>query len=840
MLKFILKMVWREMRGASKRFLFFLASIAVGVASIVGVGNIGANFDAMTSHEARNLLAADIEVRLKGPLSEAGELILAELETEGVAFIRLSELTGMAANPESGVTRLVELKAVEADYPFYGRLSIEPVIDGPFQDPSSVFVQEGLLIHLKLKVGDKIAIGDATFVIRGIIKREPDRVAGPFSLGPRVLLSQEALKRADLIHLGSRVRRKLLLKGTAHWTPDVLKSYLETALAEESLGIKTYREVRPRLARFLENFTTYLGLVGLVTLLIGGIGVAGNIHAFLSERVETIAILKSLGGTASNILIIYLLLALMLGGIGSVLGIGLGIGIYSALADMLSDFLPEGFAFQLTLLPTLQGMAMGLLTTFLFSLWPLRVVGNISPSRVFRHDVDMGLDQLTKKGIIKPLLVGMVMVAGWVALAIWQAGSWRLGGTVLAAVIGSAIILLLLGLALLRLIKKIASPKSLTLKYGIRNLHRPGRQVMTIFLSLGIAVMILLTLVQVEQRLMAELQQNIPENAPGLFLIDIQADQKEKVESILADHDLKVAPTVTALVRSRLHSIDGQKVSEMEVTDPSDSFYFAREYVLTYQGALPAHNEIREGEWWDEGEQKNLLSVEQKVAQHLGLGIGSEVNFDIQGVQVEGRITSVREVDWGSMAINFYFIFSPLALSGAPETYVATVSADPAEDLPIQNAVIGAFPNITVIPVREVLQTIAKILGEISRTIQFMALMALSVGLIVVAGAIAATRGRRVHEMVLFKTLGATRPDLMAMMAVEYLLLGLVAAIIGSGLSVALSWGIIHFFLKISWAFEWRTILLGCAATVVLTLVTGFLTSYRILGEKPFVVLRAE
>lgn len=840
MLKFISKMVWREIRGASRRFLFFLASIALGVASIVGVGNIASNFDKMTSHEARNLLAADIEVRLKAPLSEAGERILAELSEEGVASIHLSELSGMAANTESGETRLVELKAVEAAYPFYGRLATEPEIDHPFQDPASVLVQEGLLIHLKLKVGNEIAIGDATFTVKGVIKREPDRVAGPFSLGPRVLISQEGLKRADLIHHGSRVKRKLLLKGTSRWTPEALKAYLETALAEEALSIKTYREVRPRLARFLENFTTYLGLVGLVALLVGGIGVAGNIHAFLSERIESIAILKSLGGTSSNILLIYLLLALMLGGIGSLLGIGLGIGIYYALASMLSDFMPEGFAFQLAVLPSLQGMAMGLLTTFLFSLWPLRIVGNISPSRVFRHDVDMALDQFKHLGIIKPLLVGTVMVAGWVGLAIWQAGSWRLGATVIAAVAGAAMLLLLLGFVLLRLIKRIASPTSLTLKYGIRNLHRPGRQVMAIFLALGIGVMILMTLAQVEQRLMAELQQNIPENAPGLFLIDIQSDQRERVEEILSGHTLKVPPTVTALVRSRLYSIDGEKVSEMNVSDPSDSFYFAREYVLTYQGMLPDHNIVKEGDWWDAHEARNLLSVEKEVARHLGIGIGSEVTFDIQGVKVEGRITSIREVDWGSMAINFYFIFSPFALSGAPETYVATVSADPAEDLPIQNAVIGAFPNITVIPVREVLQTIAKILKEISRTIQFMALMALIVGLFVVAGAIAATRARRIHEMVLLKTLGATRPDLMAMMAVEYLMLGLVAAIIGGGLSVLLSWGIIHFFLKISWVFAGQTVLKGCAVTIVLTLVTGVLSSYRILGEKPFVVLRAE
>jgi len=828
------------MRGTAKRFFFLLASIAIGVGAIVGVGNIAANFEAMTAHEARNLLAGDVEISLNRPLGEDGEAVLAALSKDGVAYMHLSELIGMAANAENGVTKLVELKAVEPGYPYYGRLDTLPTAEDPFSNPNGVWAQESLLIRLQLQVGDSVSIGEGRFKIRGVINREPDRVAGPFNLGPRVLLSQAGLQEAALVQTGSRVRRKILVKGTEAWTPEKLKNYLTEHIKEEGVEIKTYREIRPRLARFLENFTTYLGLVGLITLMIGGIGVAGNINAYLTDRIETIAILKSLGGKSSTILLIYLLLALALGGIGGLIGIALGMGIYFGLEMLLSGFLPPGFAFQMTFLPMIQGMAMGLLTTFLFSLWPLRMVGDISPARVFRHTVETGPGRGIAGNWRTPAMFAALMILGWMGLAVWQAGSWRLGSWVIAGVGLSVSCLLVVGRIMVRLLKHFGPPKRLVYRYGIGNLYRPGRQVTTIFLSLGIGVMILLTLAQVEQRLLSQLEQNIPADAPGLFLIDIQTDQKDALNSVLSKQPLNGPPQLTPLVRSRLHAIDGKKVSEMDLEDRHDIWYFKREYVLTYQEDLPAHNVLKKGQWWGGDKGGDQISVEEEAARHLGIGLGSEVEFDIQGVVVKGIIGSIREVDWGSMAVNFYFIFPPAALAGAPESYVATVRADASVDLPLQNAVIGQFPNITVIPIREVLETISKILREISRTVEFMALLCLSVGLIVVAGAIAATRARRVHEMVLFKTLGATRPDLMAMMAVEYAGLGTLAALVGGGLSIAVSWGIVHFFLDIPWKIEWATLLFGGLATIVLTLLTGFLTTYSVLGEKPLAILRAE
>ncbi|TAJ97886.1 MAG: FtsX-like permease family protein, partial [Candidatus Manganitrophaceae bacterium] len=831
MSRFIFKMVWREARGSFRHFLSFLLSIALGVGSIVAVGNIAANLEEMTFHEARNLLTADLEARLSRPLSPEGEAVLADLAGRGIRTVRVTELIGMAATGSapgkesaSGFqSQLVELKAVEPGYPFYGRFAVDPPASEPFQDPETAWVQEALLIRLNLQVGDRLRVGEADFTIKGVIRKEPDRAVGTFSLGPRVMLSQEGLARTKLVQTGSRITRRILFQTAAPWTPESLKDELKKRWEPERVRLQTYREAQPRLGRFLENFTTYLGLVGLITLLIGGIAVASNIHAFLTERIGTIAILKSLGSPSSSVLLIYLLLSLFLGSIGSLLGVALGMGMYHSLLGLLTRFLPPGFSFEITFLPIFRGIAMGVGTTFLFSLWPLQKVWRVAPSRVFRQEVEGSFgagEELGVRGQEKKIFgfclyhslftphslrtgaLAVLIALGWTGLSVWQAGSWRLGSWVIAGV--AVAILLLLGATwgALRLLGSFGRPRRLIFRYGIGNLTRPGRQITTVVLSIGIGVLILLTLLQVERNLLADLQQNVPEDAPSLFFIDLQPDQKDPFEATMAKWDLKKPVELTPLVRSRLFDLNGKKVSEIQAEERPDGWYFTREYVLTYRRDLPKHNTVRKGQWWggETGKEGTArISVEAEAARHLGIDLGSKVTFDIQGVTIQGEVTSLRDVDWGSLSTNFFFIFEPGALDGAPITYVATAATLAEQDFPIQNAVLRTFPNVTVLHLREVLETIAGILKEITRTVRFMALFGFAVGLIVLSGAIAATRARRLHEMTLFKTLGATRPTLLAIMAVEYLLLGLLAALVGGLLSVAVSWGIVHFFLDLPW-----------------------------------------
>ncbi len=880
MIRFILKMVWREGRGSFRRFLSFLIAISLGVGSIVAVSSVAANLAAMTFFEARNLLAGDLEARLNRPLSPEGEEALSDLARRGIRFVRVTEMIGMAStgtafrkgSAQAFQSQLVEIKAVEPGYPFYGRFVVDPPATDLFEDSGSVWVQEALLIRLGLHIGDPILLGDGEFTVRGIVRKEPDRSIGLFSLGPRVFLSQEGLKKTGLVQVGSRVTRRILFKATEAWTPESLKEALVRLWPKESVRLQTYREAQPRLGRFLENFTTYLGLAGLITLFIGGIAVASNIHAFLAERTESIAILKSLGSRSSTIMAIYLLLAGLLGTLGGLLGAALGIGIERLLLSLLSPFLPPGFSFQIVFSPIFRGIVMGIGTTLLFSLWPLQKVRQISPARVFRMEVETNLlvdepfsrrsEQRGKRlAPVVPMILPLILptMLGLAGLAVWQAGSWRLGGWVIGATAAAVLLLLAVTGGFLRLIRRAPRPRSLILRYGIGNLTRPGRQVVTVILSIGIGVLILLTLLQVEKNLLAQLRENIPESAPSLFFIDLQPDQKEPFEAMAAKWNLKKAEgskvithrpvELTPLVRSRLLDLNGKKVSEIDVEGRPNGWYFTREYVLTYQKELPPHNTLRRGTWWKTGNGESRvieiseipeISAETEVARHLGIDLGSTVTFDIQGVPVTGKITSIRDVDWGSFATNFFFIFEPTGLDGAPTTYVATASTPPEKDLSIQNEVTQAFPNVTVIPIREVLETIANILKEIVRTIRFMALFGMAVGLIVLSGAIAATRARRLHEMVLFKTLGATRPTLLAVLGVEYLFLGLIAVSVGGVLSVGLSWGIVHFLLDLPWRLELPALLIGSGMILLLTLLTGFLMSYRLLGQKPLAVLRSE
>jgi putative ABC transport system permease protein len=838
---FILKMVWREGRGAGRNFLTFFACIALGVGAVVGVGGTAERFSTLTAREANSLLAADLSVRLNRPLSAQGEARLTALtRTENLNVVRVTELLGMAsALPASSPTdvppsQLVEIKAVEAGYPFYGHLRLSPPAADPFSDSDGVWVQEGLLLRLGLNVGDAIQLGEGRFIIRGIVKREPDRAVGLFSLGPRLLLSRAGLDKTALRQPGSRITERLLIRVAPSTMPEAVKAQLQGIWPDESVQIQTAQEAQPRLTRFLKNFATYLGLSGIVILIIGGIGAAGGVYAFLSGRIQTLAILKSLGAPSNVILTIYFLLVLGMGAIAGLLGATVGVGMDWLLHARIQRFVPVPFAVAWHAL--FRGIAMGLLTTGLVALAPLSLIRQVSVSRILRQASD-------PPPLRYRLPFVVVMGAGWSGLFLWQTPDlWRQGALAAAGVGGAVVLLLTVGGGMLSLLHRTIRPRALILRYGVGNLNRPGRQNRVVVLSLGLGVFALLTLMQVKANLMAQLDQNRPANAPSLFFIDIQPDQKGPFESLMIAQ--RQTPEFTPLVRSRLYAIDGHPISERakkkvasETNHDHDDWYFTREYVLTDRRDLPPHNVVLRGQWWGD-DRTPLVSVEAEAARRLGIDLGSDVTFDIQGMQVSGRVASIREVDWGSMATNFFFIFSPGMLREAPTTYVATVATPPDVDFPLQNAVSAAFPNVTAIHLREVLATVTRILTEITRMVQWMALLVLLAGLIVHAAAIAATYQQRAYEMTLLKMLGATRPTVLLVMAVEYAGLGLVAAGVGGLLSVGVSYAIVHFLFDMPWRFAWEVLAIGVPAAVLLTLLSGAAAGFRILGTKPLTVLR--
>lgn len=905
-----LKMAWRETRAAWRHFIYFLTCIALGVGAVVGISLFAANVERAVTREARGLLGGDLEVRVSHQLSESGQNVLRSLADRRIVTSHASELVAMATTVNdrqpavNPITQLVELKAVESSYPLYGTVKVEPskppselfapsasacagsqrssVLSPTTPHPSPLtphdpchgaVVQESLLIRMGLSVGDRLKIGQATFLITGIIRKEPDRMANMFSLGPRVMMSQSGLAATELIKPGSRVRERYLLKlpSSVEWQP--LLYEMRGRLAAESARVSSYREAQPQLKQFLDQLARYLGLIGLTALFVGGIGVAMSVQAFLREKLQSIAILKTLGAESSTVIMTYLGQAVGLGLVGSLAGAAVGVGLQwvlpTALAGLLDANLLEQVDFSSALsrssvLPILKGISVGLLTTLLCTLWPLLSIRHVRPALIFRHEVVNGDDSPVGvlrdwQGVLRRrlglrdtarLTTAVVIVTGLVGLSIWQAGSWRIGLLFLGALAVAALLLLSAAQVLVNAIRLLPLPRAVSVRHAVGNLQRPGSQAAGVMMAIGIGVMVIVTVGVLERSLIRQIGENRPTDAPTFFFIDIQPDQASGFSRLIHQQTGDVGPQLTPLVRSRLHAINGQPVNVEEDNDKDaekkeekrKAWYFTREYVLTCVDQLPKDNTITKGDWWKPGQSfsKPQVSVEEDAAKNLGVDIGSTIDLEIQGATISAEVRSIRKVDWGNFSTNFYMILSPGSLDGAPFTYVATVRVPPEQEVPLQQAVVAAFPNVTAINVGDVLESFARILDRLSLAIRAVALFCVLAGGLVMAAALAATRYRRLYESVILKALGATRGLIARSFATEYVLMGAVAGVIGIVLASALSWALLRYIFELPWTLQPKVLAIGLLLTIILTLIVGFLSTFRILGQRPLAVLRHE
>lgn len=894
-------MAWRETRTAWRHFVYFVLCIAIGVGTVVGIGLFALHVEQAVVREARGLLGGDLEVRASRPLGASGQSTLQSVVERGARLTHASELVAMAsiAGSKPGTTRtqLVELKAVDAAYPLYGDVRTEPDVPldrllGRVESGCGVsdqngaggpgcfgaVVQESLTIGMHVAVGERLKIGQAIFVISGILRKEPDRMANMFSLGPRVLVSQAGLAAADLIKPGSRVRERYLIQVPDSMTMTPLLHELQGRLAKEGARVSSYRDAQPQLKQFLDQLSRYLGLIGLTALFVGGIGVATSVHAFLREKLQSIAILKTVGAESRTIVHIYLIQSLGLGLLGSGFGIALGLGLQLVLPWAVGGWLDAALLDQInfstglswrSLMPIGKGVALGLLSTVLFTLWPLLRIRRVKPASIFRRErlwaeEDLGtgsrpfwarfwsrcrtVDRAT-------LLSTVTIVSGLTVLSVWQAGSWKSGCLFIGALAAAVTILLGAASLLVKTIEMLPLPRAVGLRHAMKNLGRPGSQTAGIMTAIGLGVMVIVTIGLLERSLVRQIGENRPSTAPTFFFIDLQPDQTVPFTKLMTSRPGGLSPELTPLVRSRLQAVngqpirvddDGEKEEDRRQGDDKEekkkTWYQTREYVLTFTDRLPKDNRLVKGSWWTEGQAgaKPLVSVEEEAAKYLGLDIGSTVELDIQGTALTAAVSSIRKVDWGNFSTNFYMILSPGALAGAPMTYVATVHVAPEEEVPLQQAVVAAFPNVTVLNIGEVLEGFARVLDRLSLAIRAVASFCLLSGSLVMAAALAATRYRRLYESVILKALGATRGLIARSFAAEYALLGAVAGTVGVLLASLLSWGVLELLFDIRWSLQPAVLLLGLAATVLLTLFVGLLSTYRMLGQRPLAILRYE
>ena len=879
-------MAWRETRGSWHQFVFFLVCLAIGVGAVVGMELFATNVEGMILGDAKSLLGGDVEIRLARPLSNSGQEVLASLEKRKMEVTHVRELVGMSAvqevernvrgreNPSLRSTQIIELKVVESNYPLYGQVVVSPA--QPFHtliSPATtcpdnpcfgIVVQESLLITLGIEVGSHIKLGQAWFEIKGILIKEPDRVASAFSLGPRVMISDEGLVATDLVQVGSRIRHRYLLRVPESLSLGPLLGELQGRLAKEGARVSSFREAQPRIRRFLEQLTIYLGLIGLTALFVGGIGIACTINGFMKQKMTTIAILKTLGADSGLIMRVYIGQSMLMGCVGSLTGAILGMGLQMAIPLLLGGLIFVTFPTTVTPLPLVKGFILGVATTLFFTLWPLLTIRTIPPAIVFRREVDQGFAQTQQASfwttLWMPLLkfwkdrqrlfTSLIIGVGLMLLAMWQARSVSLGFVFILA-FSAALVVLQFGVwLLLKGLRKLPRPRSLVVRQAFGNVQRPGNYTMGMAVSIGLGVMVIVTVALVKASLLAAIGDRIPEDAPTFFFIDIQPDQKGQFEQIIHTHTPTATYTLTPVVRSRIGAIDGKAINPEEHKGKRNGWYFTREYVLTELTDLPRDNTVVKGQWWPANQQPDVqansdraairLSVEEEAAKGLGLGLGTTIEFDIQGAPLPAVVESTRKVDWGSFSTNFFMILSPGSLEGAPLTYIATAKVNPEEEIPLQQALVGALPNVTAIKIGDVLANVARLLEQLAWAIQGMAFFSLISGAVVMVAALSSTRYRRLYESAILKAIGGTRQLIVQSFAIEFAIIGGLAGLIGVGLASVLSWAILHFFMDLTWAFQPTVLGWSLLATITLAVIVGFLSTFRVLGEPPLAVLRQE
>jgi putative ABC transport system permease protein len=867
---FAVRQARREIRAAWRQFAGLVACVALGVAALVAVGTFAANLRASMSREGKTLLGGDLELRSPRPLDDAIEARLADLAAAGATTARLRELASMARS-DGGTALMVEVKAVDAGYPLYGRLETRPA--GALADllaDGGALVDQRLLERLRINPGDRLALGEAVLTVRGVILHEPDRSGSLLTLGPRVLVSDRTLDATGLTGPGARIRYKALVRlpeGRASVLPEslrrgaarvdlsaesangpaaarVLRQRLTRAAEDPAVRVASFDRAQPSLRRFFDQLETYLGLVALATLFVGGVGVAAAVRTFVRRRREAIAILKCLGASSRLLVGGYLLQAAVLGIAGSLAGAVIGVVLQPLVVRLLVGVVPFAVDTQVHPGTLVRAFALGGVTTVLVALWPLLEIAAVPPSLLLRRDVD---DRPVPGR--RRWLAGAGIAAGLVALVMWQAGSLGLAAIFVGATVAALGLLAVIARAVVAAARRAPRPASLVLRQGIANLARPGGHTAGIVVALGTGVMLLVAIGLLEANLGRQIDHERRREVPSFFFIDIQAAQRDRFAAVVREVS-GVEPVVIPIVRARLAAVNGEPVTRAGLArrrPPDDrQFYFTRDYFLSTAREVPESNVLVAGRWWEPGAARAagggrvLASVEEKAAESLGVAVGSTLTFDVQGVPIEADVTSVRKVDWQTFSANFMVLLSPGALDGAPETYIATARVAPGVEAALQNAVAAEMPNVTGVPVRDVFQRVDAVLGRVALAVRAIAVLAIAVGLAVMAGALVASRYQRLLESVILRTLGATRGLVARVFAVEYACLGAAAGLGGSALAVLLAWAVVHFILDTPWTFEPALVGMGVLLAVAVAVAVGFLATYRLLGQKPLVVLRRE
>ena len=837
---------WRDLKSAPGKFGFVVLSVAVGVAALVGVRGFSESFRKTLGLESRALMAGDLSARIFREPTAGEEQKIAGLEQQGTRSTWITETVSMASVAPDPVPLLVSLKAVDpGEYPYYGAAELEPAM-GLKQalEGNSAVVAEEFLIRLNARVGQTLRLGGINFRIAAVLRQEPDRLSAGAGFGPRVMISQAALKQTGLIAPGSRASERLLMKLPAGADPVALRKQVEAVLPDAQ--VMDFKEGNPALNQGLENATAMLSLICLVAMVLGAIGVAMAMHAHLEQRMDMLAILKAMGAGSGDILRIFLIQTLGLGLAGGLVGVAVGVGVMAALPAVFGNLLPVHATLEFPWRSVAAGLGTGLLTTLLFCLPPLLDVRAVRPVLVLRRLVEQGPEGVGAwfarwwaRRLQLGISVVVIVALGGVA---WALSDSAKVGTWFAAVFAAALVVLLaLAAVALRTLRFLLNRVRLRLpsflRHGLSNLYRPGNQSAAVLAALGTGVMLILAVYLMQAMLLRDLKETASPKLPNIFLVDVTGDEVAGVKEFF-QHQAGVTQglDLIPIVQGRFVTLDGKTLDQMKEA------HFPRRMLenagLSWADAVPPGDKVTQGKWWTSGDAAEMaLGVGE--AERLHLGVGSTVVVEVGGTERKLKVTALFRADGQHLAARVAFLLPSGQLKSEPATWYGGAHIDPKQVGALERALFTAYPSVTVINLADVLARIESVVDQVTFVVRFLAGFSIFAGLMILASSIASTRYRRMQEAVVLKTLGATRMRIVRTFSVEFSVLGLLAGGVGVVFANVLTRVLLR-KLEVGFHIEWGATLVALVGTAVLATATGWIASYRILGLRPLEVLREE
>ena len=835
-------MAWRDSRTYRRRLLLYMSSIILGTAALVSIRTLGDSMRSAIDLESKALLGADLDINTRRAFSDSAEVFLRNL---GGEQSRQISFASMVAFPRSESSRLVQVRALEGAFPYYGELeTVPPGAAEAFRTQGSALVDDNLMIQHGAEVGDSIRVGLRMFEIGGRLISIPGETAAMSTIGPRVYIPLAELESTALIQSGSRATYRALFRfGDDVDVQEMVDTFGSDTAARYGMDWDTVEDRQAGLERSLGNLYRFLNLSGFIALILGSVGVASAIHTYVRRKRGTIAVLRCLGAEGRHTFSIYVVQAVSIGVVGSAIGAAAGYLVLGILPALIQDFVPFDLEVRFTYMPVLQGMGLGLLMALLFALLPLMAIKDISPLLTLRSSVET-----SSRGNRDPWRLALVglLIAGIVLFAVGQTREWYQGVGFAGGLIGAFLLLSLVARILISLARRLLPATwPYVWRQGLANLFRPDNQTVTMVVALGLGAFLITTLYLLQFSLVGHITQVGGDQQSNLVLFDIQPDQREDILESLHRNELPVMQQ-TPVVSMRLAGLKGRTLTEVmqDSTERASRWALRREYRSTYRSHLEEAESLLEGSLQprvESGKDSVLVSLEKGIADRLGVGIGDEIVFDVQGVPVKTTVGSLRAVDWQRVQPNFFMVFPEGVLEEAPQFHVVVTRIDdPQTSARFQQETVSRFPNVSMIDLSLILGTLNAILGKVSLIVRFMALFSVFTGVIVLVGVVTNSRYQRIQESVLLKTLGGSRNQILKIMTIEYLFLGVIGAFTGVVLAFAATWILAVFVFNITYVPAFIPVVAVIGGISSITILVGMLASAGIYRQSPLEILRAE